>query len=50
MERPIPPSSSRSQQKAISGRLALMILTTAKPQQLIEQPVKVTVEDGTAQR
>jgi hypothetical protein len=36
--------------KAISGRLALMILTTTKPQQLIEQPVKVTVEEGTAQR
>ena len=35
--------------KAISGRLALMILTTSKPQQLIEQPVKVTIEDGTAQ-
>jgi hypothetical protein len=36
--------------KAISGRLALMILTTTKPQQLIEQPVKITIEDGTAQR
>jgi hypothetical protein len=36
--------------KAISGRLALMILTTTKPQQLIEQPVKLTIEDGTAQR
>jgi hypothetical protein len=36
--------------KAIAGRMALLILTTAKPQQLIEQPVKVTVEDGTAQR
>lgn len=36
--------------KAIGGRLALMILTTTKPAQLIEQPVKVTIEDGTAQR
>jgi hypothetical protein len=33
-----------------TGRLALMILTTTKPQQLIEQPVKVSIEDGTAQR
>ena len=32
-----------------TGRMALMILTTAKPQQLIEQPVKVSVEEGTAQ-
>jgi hypothetical protein len=36
--------------KAISGRMALMILTTAKPQQLIEQPVKVNIDEGTAQR
>jgi len=36
--------------KAISGRLALMILTTTKPAQLIEQPVKVSIDDGTAQR
>jgi IPT/TIG domain len=32
------------------GRLALMILTVAKPQQYIEQPVKVSIDDGTAQR
>ena len=31
-------------------RPALLILTTSKPQQLIEQPVKVTIEEGTAQR
>jgi hypothetical protein len=36
--------------KAIAGRMALLILTKATPQQLIEQPVKVTVEDGTGQR
>jgi hypothetical protein len=36
--------------KTIVGRLALMILTTTKPPQLIEQPVKLTVTDGTAQR
>jgi len=36
--------------KAIGGRLALMILTTTKPAQLIEQPVKVSIEDGTALR
>jgi hypothetical protein len=36
--------------KAIAGRLALMILTTSKPAQFIEQPVKITVDDGTAQR
>ena len=36
--------------KVISGRLALMILTNSKPQQLIEQPVKLAIEDGTAQR
>ncbi len=36
--------------KAIAGRMALLILTNAKPQQLIEQPVKVTIEEGTAQR
>jgi hypothetical protein len=36
--------------KSMGGRLALMILTTTTPQQLIEQPVKVTIEDGTAQR
>jgi hypothetical protein len=33
-----------------SGRLALMILTSTKPQQYIEQPVKVSIEEGTAQR
>jgi hypothetical protein len=32
--------------KAIMGRMALMILTTTKPPQLIEQPVKVTIDDG----
>lgn len=32
-----------------TGRLALMILTTTKPQQLIEQPVKVSIDDNTAQ-
>jgi hypothetical protein len=36
--------------KAISGRLALMILTATKPAQLIEQPVKITIDDGTAQQ
>jgi hypothetical protein len=36
--------------KSISGRLALMILTVTKPQQLIEQPFKITIEDGTGQR
>jgi hypothetical protein len=36
--------------KSIGGRLALMILTAYKPQQFIEQPVKVTIDDGTAQR
>jgi hypothetical protein len=36
--------------KAVAGRFALLIRTTTKPQQDIEQPVKVTVEDGTAQR
>ena len=37
--------------KATPGqRLALMILTATKPAQLIEQPVKVTIDDGTAQR
>src|SRR5579872_3410609 len=35
--------------KAIAGRMALMILTATKPAQLIEQPVKVNVEDGTGQ-
>jgi hypothetical protein len=29
--------------------MALLILTTAKPAQLIEQPVKLTIDDGTAQ-
>lgn len=29
-----------------TGRLALMILTTSKPAQLIEQPVKITIDDG----
>jgi len=33
-----------------TGRMALMVLTTGKPQQLIEQPVKVTIDDGTAQQ
>jgi hypothetical protein len=28
------------------GRMAMMILTTTKPPQLIEQPVKVTIDDG----
>jgi len=36
--------------KVPNARPALLILTTTKPQQLIEQPVKVTVEEGTAQR
>jgi hypothetical protein len=36
--------------KSVAGRLALMILTASKPQQLIEQPVKVTIDEGTAQR
>jgi hypothetical protein len=36
--------------KSIGGRLAILILTNAKPQQYIEQPVKVTIDDGTAQR
>lgn len=36
--------------KAIGGRLALMILTATKPAQLIEQPVKVSIDDGTGQR
>jgi hypothetical protein len=36
--------------KAMPGRMALMILTTAKPQQLIEQPVKINIGDGTEQR
>jgi hypothetical protein len=27
-----------------------LILTSTKPQQFIEQPVKVTIEEGTAQR
>jgi hypothetical protein len=31
-------------------RPALLILTSTKPQQFIEQPVKVTIEEGTAQR
>ena len=31
--------------KAAPGRLALMILTTTKPAQLIEQPVKVTIDE-----
>ena len=35
--------------KSVGGRLSLMILTAAKPAQLIEQPVKVTINDGTAQ-
>ena len=33
-----------------NGRLALMILTNTKPQQFIEQPVKLNIEEGTAQR
>ena len=32
--------------KAAMGRMALMILTTTKPPQLIEQPVKLTIDDG----
>jgi len=36
--------------KSVGGRLALMILTVTKPQQYIEQPVKVSIDDGTAQR
>ena len=36
--------------KSIGGRLALMVLTATKPQQLIEQPYKVTIEEGTGQR
>ena len=36
--------------KAISGRMALLIRTATTPAQDIEQPVKVTIEDGTAQR
>ena len=36
--------------KTMVGRMALMILTKAAPQQLIEQPVKINVEEGTAQR
>jgi|SRR5271157_840289 len=32
--------------KAVMGRMALMILTTTKPPQLIEQPVKLTIDDG----
>jgi len=36
--------------KGGAGRLALAILTTSKPQQFIEQPVKVTIDEGTAQR
>jgi len=33
-----------------TGRMALLILTNTKPQQLVEQPVKVTIDDGTEQR
>ena len=33
-----------------SGQLALMILTVSKPIQLIQQPVRVEVTDGTAQQ
>jgi hypothetical protein len=36
--------------KSLGGRLALMILTATKPQQQIEMPVKVTIDDGTGQR
>ncbi|MGD0869357.1 MAG: IPT/TIG domain-containing protein [Bryobacteraceae bacterium] len=32
--------------KTIMGRMALMILTTTKPPQLIEQPVKLMIDDG----
>jgi hypothetical protein len=32
--------------KTVLGRMALMILTTTKPPQLIEQPVKLTVDEG----
>jgi hypothetical protein len=30
------------------GRMALLILTNTSPKQLIEQPVKVTIDDGTS--
>jgi IPT/TIG domain len=36
--------------KVPCARPALLILTNSKPQQLVEQPVKITVEEGTAQR
>ena len=29
-----------------TGRMAVMILTTTKPAQLVEQPVKITIDDG----
>jgi hypothetical protein len=36
--------------KGIGGRLALLILTATKPPQMIEQPVKVTIDGGAGQR
>jgi hypothetical protein len=36
--------------KSVGGRLALMVLTNSTPQQLIEQPVKVTIDEGGAHR
>ena len=30
-----------------TGRMALLVLTKTKPAQLVEQPVKVTIDDGT---
>jgi hypothetical protein len=35
--------------KAAPGRLALMILTSSKPPQLIEQPWKLTIDEPTGQ-
>lgn len=29
-----------------TGRMALMVLTTTKPAQLVEQPVKIAIDDG----
>ena len=31
--------------KSVGGRLAVMILTNSKPQQFIEQPIKVTINE-----
>src|ERR1035438_2581403 len=36
--------------KVAPGRMALMILTTTKPPQLIEQPVKLTIDDGSGEK